>query len=31
MTILTAIKAKTSKERPEGVIAVSPIEDLVNM
>jgi nitrogen regulatory protein PII len=29
--VITAIKATTSKERPGGVIAVSPIEDLVNM
>ena len=29
--LITAIKATTSKDRPGGVIAVSPIEDLVNM
>ena len=29
--VITAIKATTSKERPGGVIVVSPIEDLVNM
>ncbi|MGA9151080.1 MAG: P-II family nitrogen regulator [Candidatus Nitrosopolaris sp.] len=29
--VITAIKATTSKGRPGGVIAVSPIEDLVNM
>ena len=29
--LITAIKATTSKERPGGVIAVSPIEELVNM
>jgi len=29
--VITAIRATTSKERPGGVIAVSPIEDLVNM
>jgi nitrogen regulatory protein PII len=29
--VIGAIKATTSKERPGGVIAVSPIEDLVNM
>jgi nitrogen regulatory protein PII len=29
--VIAAIKATTSKERPGGVIAVSPIEDLVNM
>jgi hypothetical protein len=33
MVIISAIliKATTSKERPGGLIAVSPIEDLVNM
>lgn len=29
--VMAAIKATTSKGRPGGVIAVSPIEDLVNM
>jgi nitrogen regulatory protein PII len=29
--VINAIKSTTSKERPGGVIAVSPIEDLVNM
>jgi hypothetical protein len=29
--VTTAIKATTSKERPGGVIAVSSIEELVNM
>jgi nitrogen regulatory protein PII len=29
--VIAAIKATTTKERPGGVIAVSPIEDLVNM
>ena len=29
--LITAIKATTSKDRPGGVIEVSPIEDLVNM
>jgi nitrogen regulatory protein PII len=29
--LITAIKATTSKDRPGGVIAVSPIDDLVNM
>ena len=29
--VIAAIKATTSRERPGGVIAVSPIEDLVNM
>jgi len=29
--VISAIKATSSKDRPGGVIAVSPIEDLVNM